>query len=161
MSRDASFLLQLFGRPIQDNLPIHRRAFDEIHKQKFEQAKMKAKISDESQKKYYDQGVRILPEVKAGQTVAVYNNVSRKWDIHGKVVQKLYTDHDTVRYKVRTAAGTIMTRNRRFIRERTPASVDYVHDNIRQGGGQDDPIMKKSTRQKVRTKRLVEDDDWC
>ena len=150
---------KLLGHPIQVDLLVHWKDFDKLHQQRYGQAMMKARSSVENQKKFLDPSANSMQEIKAGQRVLVYSNISKTWDIPGRVVQKMYTDHDTIRYKVRTTVGSVITRNRRYIRESIPVSIVDMNGKCLQWD-LDAQKMRKPARQKVRTKHLVEDEDW-
>ena len=147
---------KLFGHPIQDNMPIHRKAFDKLNPQGMEDAQKKADKNKSSQKRYYDQHVKTLDELDIGQSVAVYNNASNRWDILAVVMEKVKER----RYMVKTSAGKVLTRNRKFLRKRKQNMPDEIHEEIEQSS-EDVPEYRKSTRQGTKTKRLVEDENWC
>lgn len=157
----------LFGHPIRDSLPVHRKAFDKMHQDKYKKANQNARTFEENQEKHYNQCMKEQDELPIGKNVAVYNAVSKKWDIYATIVQKVQTK----RYRVKTAGGTILTRNRRFLRIRHPTSMTSV------GGGdgatsyktdndppsqpaENNPERRRSARQKKKVGCLVETPYW-
>ncbi len=108
---------KLYGHPVQDSLPAHRRSFAPewqrpVDTERAEEVLQKAKS-------FYDQHAHPLPDLAPGAHVAIQNPTSRVWDIYGMVTA--VSPHR--RYFIRTQSGQVLVRNRRFIRKRTALSV--------------------------------------
>ncbi len=110
---------KLFGQPVQDSLPAHRRSFAEEWQQSSDDTDRKAAISEQQGQRYYNQHARDLAQLQIGSPVAIQNPTSHAWDIYGTVTA--VGPHR--RYFVKTRSGRVLTRNRRFLRKRIPSSV--------------------------------------
>ena len=151
---------KLFGRPIQDTLPAHRRAFSSEWQRSIEEAE---KLTDEHQEEvehYYNQHAHSLPEIHIGSNVAIQNGDTKCWDIYGKVTHI----GPYRRYYVKTSSGRVLVRNRRFLRRRVPLSIPdhniIQNEPPRQSVGdteQSQSVPRRPNRQRRRTKRLIED----
>jgi len=117
-----------FGRPIQDTLPAHRRSFaaewqrDTLEAEQFAQRTLTQRTLTQTEM-YYNRHAQDLQNIQVGSTVALQNPRTKLWDIYGTVVN--VTPHR--RYSVKTHAGRVLVRNRRFLRFRSPAST-ITHD---------------------------------
>ena len=113
--RDGRSLAQkLFGTPLQDTLPAHRKSFSpEWQRVTEEDGHERADANADQAKRYYDERSQSLRNLEIGNHVAVQNPTSKMWDIHRKIVD--IGPHR--RYFVRTQRGCILTRNRRFLRK--------------------------------------------
>ena len=159
---------KLYGHPVQDSLPAHRRSFapEWQHPIDTEHA------NDVLQKaeSFYDQHAHPLPELAPGAHVAVQNPTSKAWDIYGVVTA--VSPHR--RYFIRTQSGRVLVRNRRFLRKRTAISVHapveptQVPPDPHQHSGppsstDPDPSLlapRRSGRKRRKQARLIEDDTW-
>ena len=102
---------------------------------------------------------RISEELSLSQNVVVFNNTSKKWDILGRVVQKVLTECRAIKYRVKTTAGTIMTRNRRFIQERAPSSVVLKKESFKDIC-KDVPMARRNPKEGIGAKDLVVDEEF-
>ena len=110
---------KLFGQPIQDTLPAHRRSFSpEWQKHMHEAEQQATNVLDQSET-FYNTHAHSLPDIHVGSTVALQNPQTKLWDIYGTVVA--VGPHR--RYHIKTLSGRVLVRNRRFLRHRTPASL--------------------------------------
>ena len=110
---------KLFGHPVQDFLPAHRRAFAPEWQKSDMQVDQDAERAEAEAKEYHDQRAKPLKEFDVGRQVAVYNPRTSLWDIYGKIVEVgAYR-----RYRIKTQAGRLLVRNRRFLRSRNAASL--------------------------------------
>ena len=105
---------KLFGKPIQDTLPAHRRAFAPQWQTSAEDAEEHTANHKEQVEHYYNQHARTLPEIHVASNVAIQNTVTKLWDIYGIVTA--IGPHR--RYHIKTASGRVLTRNRRYLRRR-------------------------------------------
>ena len=146
---------KLYGHPIQDTLPAHRRSFAPEWQRHSLDTEESLKISEE----YYDQHAHKLPDLHVGSHVAIQNTSSKLWDIYGIITA--IAPHR--RYFVRTQSGNILVRNRRFLRKRIATSVhapgpidivsqDTVPDTL--------PAPQRPARQRRPPERLIEDEHW-
>ena len=97
-----------------------------------------------------------------GTNVAVQDHRSKLWDTYG-VVTAIGSQRQ---YYVKSRKGSVLVRNRRFIRCRVPESVPYLPDNmVKQNRGpeamnQHTAKTRRSSRQKKPTQSLIEDPNW-
>ena len=169
---------KLFGRSIQDGLPAHRLAMSPKTQEEFRLAEKKAQKHDKKAAKYYNLHARSRPEFDVGQQVVVYNDKNELWNIHGTIVEKI----NDRRYAIKTYAGIILTRNKKFIRashppflyrQRTgPGTLNSPGPgaaNPNSAVARSTPIaatppstpcQRKSARQRKKPDRLVEDENW-
>ena len=146
---------KLFGRPIQDTLPAHRRAFAAEWQTRAEESERQALATKDATEKSYNQHTRPLPDITIGSHVAIQNQDTKHWDRYGIVV-------DISRYRryfVKTGNGRILVRNRRFIRRRVPMSLPASLNHA-----DDPPVLphpqhppRRSARTHRPTKRLIEE----
>jgi len=116
---------KLFGRPIQDTLPAHRRSFAaewQRHTLEAEQLVQRTVTQTET---YYNRHAQNLQGIQVGSTVALQDPRTKLWDIYGTVVN---VSHHR-RYSVKTHVGHVLVRNRQFLQCHSPAST------ITHGGG--------------------------
>ena len=110
---------KLFGRPIQDTLPAHRRAFSSEWQKTTRELERHVEVSQETTEAYYNRHAHSLSDISVGSNVAVHNGDTKQWDIYGIVV-----DIGPYRkYFIKLPSGRVLTRNRRFLRRRVPVSV--------------------------------------
>ena len=152
---------KLFGHPIQDTLPAHRRAFAPEWQRSAEVADTTFKAHQEQVEQQYNTHTRALPEIGIGSNVAIQNSTSKLWDIYGVVVDV----GPFRRYFVKTVSGRILVRNRRFLRRRVPLAP--VEMDCPNSSSQPNPPLatvppsnyhpRRSTRPRKRVKRLIEE----
>ena len=104
---------KLFGRPIQDTLPAHRRSFDPAWQRSEDDARMKRERYVEETTSRHDQHAQELDELGVGARVAVQDPISKEFTIHGVVVECRRR-----RYWIRTESNRILVRNRKYLRRR-------------------------------------------
>ena len=102
---------KLFGKPMQDTLPAHRRAFAPQWQASAGDAEKHAVTHKERVEHYYNQHAWSLPEIQVGSSVAIQNTITKLWDIYGIVT--MIGPH--CRYHIKTASGRVLIRNRRYI----------------------------------------------
>ena len=147
---------KLFGQPIQDTLPAHRRAFSREWQQSNKDTE---KIASESQQRvelYYNLHARTLPEIHIGSNVAIQNRDAKCWDIYGKVTH-IDLHH---RYYIKTSSGRVLVRNRRFIRRKAPLSIPTVHQPMQRLAASNERATNTPQHpncQRRRPGRLIED----
>ena len=111
---------KLYGRPIQDTLPAHRRSFALEWQHNFQETEDRAAHTLQQSELFYNTHAHALPDIKLGSSVALQNPQTKLWDIYGTIVQ--VGPHR--RYYIKTQSGRVLTRNRRFLRYRNPASLN-------------------------------------
>ena len=116
---------KLYGRPVQDTLPAHRRSFTVEWQRSADEADKTEQYTKEEVEVSYSRHARSLPDVGLGSSVAIQNPKTKIWDIYGRVVD--IGPHR--RYFVKTHSGRILVRNCRFLHRRVPLSVP-VNDKI-------------------------------
>ena len=154
---------KLYGHPVQDTLPAHRRSFAPEWQKTPAEGEMRYKEVLEKAETAYNQHAQSLPDIKKGTNVAVKNPVTKMWDIYGIVTDV----SPRRRYFIRTQSGSILVRNRRFLRRRTPISVHgYTPGDLsvqpaptqqEAAPPQQEGTPRRSTRTRHRTKRLIEE----
>ena len=150
---------KLFGHPVQDILPAHRRSFLPQWQKTSQETTQLAEDVLKSSAAYYNSHAHDLPDIHVGSHVAVQNPQSKLWDIYGIVTE--IGPHR--RYYIKTTGGRVLVRNRRFLRRRVPISVPNrldphrSTDSITSGTSQ---TQRRSTRDKRPPRRLIEDPDW-
>ena len=121
---------KLFGRPMQDTLPAHRRSFAPEWQRSTIEAEQLAANTLAHSESYYNAHAQQLADIQLGANVALQNSRTKLWDIYGTVVS--ISPHR--RYSVKTRSGRILVHNRRFLRHRTPASLCASTPNPAQPG---------------------------
>ena len=148
--------MKLFGKPIQDTLLAHRRAFSEQWQRNTAEAEMQATNTNEYVEKYYNQHSHTLPDINVGSHVAIQNSDSKCWEIYG-IVTDIGPNR---RYYIKTQGGRVLVRNRRFLRRRVPLSVpggNQQQNAETEMTNPNSPPPRRSRRQRKSTKRLVQD----
>ena len=150
---------KLFGHPIQDTLPAHRKAFLPEWQRSSADAEKHAKASQEKVEKAYNQHARPLPLITVGSNVAIQNHNTKMWDTYGIVTE--IGPHR--RYFIKTHGGRVLVRNRRFIRRRVPITpIDATPVAPLAGPPVAPPApppapQRRSLRPHKRPKRLIEE----
>ena len=126
----------VFGRPMRDTIPAHRRNFAPEWQRAAEDAEAQAASYQEKVEVAYNQTARDLPELSVGNQVAVQDHRTGRWDRYGVIADV----GPYRRYYVRLAGGRVLVRNRRHIRRRyghaTPDPSPAAED--RRGAPSDD-----------------------
>lgn len=104
----------LYGHPVQDMVPAHRRSFDKAWQPSTATSESIAEANQTKVQEYYNAGAHALQPLSVGDQVAVQDPVSNRWSHYGVICE--VSPHR--RYYIRMANGKIMTRNRRFLRRR-------------------------------------------
>ena len=103
----------LYGHPVQDRLPAHRKNFercwyDEVGA--YDCKMCEAKL--QSERYYNTPTTRDLPAFQVGDEVVIQNIKTKRFDRFGIVKECC----DSRRYLIRLPSGMILERNRRFLR---------------------------------------------
>ena len=154
----ASPAQNLFGHPVQDILPAHRRSFSPELQQKSQEVEEQAKQTSQSSEAVYNTHTHPLPDIHIGSNVAIQNPQSKLWDIYSIVTD--IGPHR--RYYVKTGSGRVLVRNRRFLCRHIPLSIptSCQQSNSAATPIQDPPTLRHSNHTKRPTNRLIEDPNW-
>ena len=143
---------KLFGHPVQDTLPAHRRSFATEWQRSSQEADSAATHALETSQAAYNQHAHSLSDLQVGNHVAVQNPISKLWDTYGTITA--IGPHR--RYFIKTQSGRVLVRNRRFIRKRCPLSIAGPSP----GPPPDLLEPRRSSRTSHRPLRLSEDPTW-
>ena len=151
----------VFGRPVRDTLPAHRRAFDPRWQRTADEADAAAADMKDDAERRYNQHAKDLPALGVGSQVMVQNNVTKRWDRCGVVTE---VDHRRRRYFIRLPSGRVLTRNHRFLRQRyayaEPPKPSHTAAADKQATLKTAPAeqqLRRSTRIRTRPRRLIEE----
>ena len=145
---------KLFGCPVQDSLPAHRRSFAPEWQRATREAEAQAQHTVKAAEEHYNQHARDLGDIQVGNNVAIYNPVSTLWDIYGTVTHV----GPFRRYFIKTSSGRTLVRNRRFLRRRVPCSLPEEAGPAQETPAQ--PPPRRSSRIRQPPQRLIEDPNW-
>ena len=104
----------VFGKPIRDCLPAHRRSFAAEWQKSSDLLEKRERSSVALRAEHYNRRAHPLPELQAGTHVLIQHPVTKCWATPGIIVET-GPNRD---YLVKTTAGRIFRRNRRFLRRR-------------------------------------------
>ena len=153
---------KLYGHPIQDVLPAHHNSFAPEWRRSNQEAKKQVEATLKASQTYYNTGAHALPKIQVGTNVAVQDHRTRLWDTYG-VVTAIGPQRQ---YHIKTHRGSVLIRNRRFIRRRVPESVPYLRYD-RQCADDQETMEQNNLRESRRssqvrkpTQRLIKDSNW-
>ena len=109
----------LFGRPLRSLVPTHRSAFDQKWQDIHKGLDTRKSTQDKSDERYNARS-KPLSDIPLGSEVRIQHHDTHKWDTTGIIVG-VGSKRD---YLVKTPSGSIMWRNRRFLRPVSSTSVD-------------------------------------
>jgi hypothetical protein len=116
MSGGASPSQIVFNRPTRDLLPAHRRSFAPEWQQAAELLEKRAQHAKELQIQHFNRSAHPLPPLAIGDSVVIQDHKSKRWSTPGVIVEVgPFRD-----YLVKTPAGRLFRRNRRFLRVSSP-----------------------------------------
>ena len=108
----------VFGAPIKDTLPAHRRNFSAAWQQKVTEIDSAGSAVTQKVQLRYNRQARSLKRLRTGQPVAIYNHSNRSWDRYGIIVECM-RNRD---YIIKLPSGRVLRRNRRLLRPREAPS---------------------------------------
>ena len=112
----------LLGYPIQDALPVHRSTFSKEWQKQVNEAETKAAELKQKSVENYNAKARPLRMLVVGNHIIVQDQKTKKWTLHGRVVET--APHQCYYVKL-DKSDRVLTRNRRFTRKLYPElSVD-------------------------------------
>jgi hypothetical protein len=121
----------VFGHPLRSIIPAHRSSYAARWRTVMEGRDRQAEI-DAGVKFRYDEHARPLAPLPLGTHVRIWNPKSKLWDKMGVIVSVgRYRS-----YRVKFASGSVLWRNRRFLRPMiaaTPADEDGTDDGGNRG----------------------------
>ena len=106
----------LLHRHLRDSIP-QKRALYKPHAEWIQAAEVREQLLSKRNEKLaeqYNQHTRNLLPLTIGDSITVQNNVTRRWDLTGKIVECLPGRQYTIRID---GSGRITLRNRRFLRK--------------------------------------------
>lgn len=112
----------IFGHPIRDTIPAHRRAFAPEWQKQADELEVECAKAAENAEIYYNKSAHPLSPIKVQDRVAVQDSRTGRWDKYGVVVET--GEHRD--FWIKLASGRVLRRNRKFIRKRTPMSAFEV-----------------------------------
>ena len=155
---------KLYGHPVQDSLPAHRRSFLKEWQRKAEVAEKQVEATQQFSAKYYNQHAHPLTEIGIGSNVAIQNPRTKLWDTYG-IITAISPNR---KYYIKTSSGRVFVRNRRFLRRRVPMSMPTCMTQYLpvDQTARDTPVnqttqeLRRSARTRQPPNRLVEDPTW-
>ena len=150
---DLSPAQTLYGRPVQDTIPVHNRAFAPEWQHNLKKMDCKRTKSIKQSTASYNQRAAPLSDISIGNHVAMQNRDNKNFDIYGVVI-----NIDKFRkYVIKTDDGKTFIRNRRFIRKRVPESLS-AHKRI--DSTSEEMYAPRLRRKCGPPRRLIEDSNW-
>jgi hypothetical protein len=116
MSGGASPSQIVFNRPTRNLLPAHRRAFAPEWQKTAGLLEMRARRAKDLQVQHFNRSAHPLPPLEIGDSVVIQDYASKRWSTPGIIVE-IGPFRD---YLVKTPAGRLFRRNRRFLRVASP-----------------------------------------
>ncbi len=151
---------KLFGHPVPDHLPAHRRSFAPEWQKASDETDKTTKTTQCHAQEFYNQHARDLPGFPIGSHVAIQNPTSKMWDIYGTITA--IGPHR--RYFIKTQSGRVLVRNRCFLRRKggtdwkswpnTPSATRTTNKSSPALG------PRHSTRMKRKPQGLIENQMW-
>lgn len=109
----ASAAQLVFNRPVHGSLPAHRRSFAPEWQQLAEILESRDHRAIARQTIRYNLTTSTLPSLNVGDHVLIQDSTTKRWITPGVVVDT----GDFRDYFIKTAAGRVFRRNRRFLRQ--------------------------------------------
>ena len=107
----------VFGHQLRSFLPAHRSTFAKQWRDDIEQRESIGDKAQEQARVYYDAHAHPLKPIPIGSSVRIQDPKTRRWDRRGIIVSAgKHRD-----YRGKLPSGSILWRNRRFVREDFPA----------------------------------------
>ena len=145
---------KIYGHPVQDTLPAHRRSFAPEWQCEAEHVEQSAQASQKIAVKYYNSSAHSLPDIKVGSHVAVQHPKTKLWDTYGVVTS--IGPHG--QYHVKIGTAKIAVHNCRFLQRRVPGPIPPGRTTQPQTPV---PPFRRSGRDRKPANRLIEDPLWA
>ena len=142
---------KLFGRPVQDTIPAHCRSFSKEWQPSTEEAEQQAAHTLQQTESFYNTHAYNLPDIQISSSVALQNPQTKLWDIYGSIVK--IGPHR--RYFVKTRSGRVLTRNRQFLRLRTPASLQLPSSVVQYHEAEKSPSSRQFVQEKQSSHGII------
>ena len=104
----------VLGHPVRDMAPAHRRSFAPCWQRAADELDEATTDQRQAAKERYNQHAADLRDLSVGSQVAIQDPATKRWSRHGVITD--VGPHR--RYYVRLPSGRVLTRNRRFLRQR-------------------------------------------
>ena len=111
--------VMVYGKPLRDTLPPHRRNFAPDWQKTVQDMEETAVKKHDKIRESYDSRAKPLKSFRSGTRVAIFDTANKAWNRYGIVVETMKNRE----YLVKTSSGRILRRNRRLLRERDPVSL--------------------------------------
>ena len=102
----------LFGKPLRSCVPAHAKSFAPEWQKSTADCDRKAAARTQAAIKQYNSHSKSLPPIQLGTFVRIQDPASKRWEKVGTIMGQGQTRD----YLVKTAAGGVLWRNRRFLR---------------------------------------------
>ena len=106
----------VFQRPVRDCLPAHRRFFAAEWQKNANTLEKRIRRAKELRTEHFNRRAHPLPPFAVGNHVLIQHPITKRWETSGVIVE-VGPNRD---YLVKTPAGRIFRRNRRFLRRQIP-----------------------------------------
>ena len=114
----------LYGKSLRSCVPAHAKSFAPEWQKATEDWDRQAAARFQHTVEQYNKSAKSLPPIPIGDFVRIQNHVSKRWDKVGKIMGR-GRNRD---YLVKTVAGGVLWRNRRFLRT-IPTPNQQCQDN--------------------------------
>ncbi|ESO93653.1 hypothetical protein LOTGIDRAFT_153103 [Lottia gigantea] len=108
--------VKVFGHPLRDNMPAHRRSFAPEWQKIIADADEKSSIHSNEVEKRYNKTAQPLLSLSVGNKVVFQNDRTKRWTINRSII-KIGNHRD---YFIATDGGRVLRRTRKFLRRRYP-----------------------------------------
>ncbi|UYV80904.1 K02A2.6-like [Cordylochernes scorpioides] len=107
----------VFGAPTRTKLPLHRSHFAKEWRTRISECDQRAQNLRQKALKRYNRNVKPLSHLEVGAIVLVQDHRTKHWTLLAEVLEQLPRGRS---YLIRTDAGRLLRRNRRFLRPFVP-----------------------------------------
>ena len=111
----------VFNRPTRDLIPAHRRSFAPEWQKAAGILEKRALRAKELRALHHNRTTHPLPALRIGDNVVIQHHLTKRWTTPGVIVEVgAFRD-----YLVKTPAGRLFRRNRRFLRLHSPTALPH------------------------------------
>ncbi|UYV71250.1 PKN2 [Cordylochernes scorpioides] len=107
----------VFGAPTRTKLPLHRSQFAKEWRTRISECDQRAQNLRQKALKRYNRNAKPLSHLEVGAIVLVQDHRTKHWTLLAEVLEQLPRGRS---YLIRTDAGRLLRRNRRFLRPFVP-----------------------------------------
>ena len=173
----ASPAQMVFGRPVRDCLPVHRRSFAPEWQKAADVLEKRACRAKELHVEHFNRNAHPLPPFQVGDHVVIQHPQTKCWATPGTVVE-VGPNRD---YLIKAVSGRLFRRNHRHLRKRVPVMPAHQPSALAQHEGPDmaqnqhenlvpvqqdarlvepcSPVVRRSARPK-KPNSLYPEDEW-